>query len=180
VRTRIGAVRRRTGALIADPIETNRIGVTLVFHGLLRQITADVAFGSKSDIAAGRRYVRLSLKSRHTLVQSRCPFSDRASLSDPLVGPLRSWWHEESQVESSKHQDNANIHYQPLPEAVSEEDKIYTHYNSCHRQHVKHYNHPSVHFSTTSLFHFLRSGPRPTQLRDAAAPPDEPTGKPVN
>jgi hypothetical protein len=36
--------------------------VTLVFHGLLRQIAADIAFGSKSDIAAGRRYVRLSLK----------------------------------------------------------------------------------------------------------------------
>jgi hypothetical protein len=111
----------------------------------------------------------LSAKSRH-----------RASLFDHPVAPLRSWRHEESQVESSEHQDNANIHYQPLPEAVSEEDKIYTHYNSCHRQHVKHYNHPSVHFSTTSLFHFLRSGPRPTQLRDAAAPPDEPTGKPVN
>jgi hypothetical protein len=30
VRTRIGAVRRRAGALIAGPVDTNRIGVTLV------------------------------------------------------------------------------------------------------------------------------------------------------
>src|SRR4029077_4173477 len=34
VRTRIGAVRRRAGALIAGPVDTNRIGVTLVCHGI--------------------------------------------------------------------------------------------------------------------------------------------------
>ena len=33
---RVGAVRRRAGALIAGPVDTNRIGVTLVVcHGLL-------------------------------------------------------------------------------------------------------------------------------------------------
>jgi hypothetical protein len=31
---------------------------------------------------------------------------------------------EESQVESSEHQDNANIRYQPFPESVSEEREI--------------------------------------------------------
>jgi hypothetical protein len=36
VRTRISAVRRSAGALIAGPVDTNRIGVTLVCHGLLR------------------------------------------------------------------------------------------------------------------------------------------------
>src|SRR5215469_13482241 len=36
VRTRIRAVRRRAGALIAGPVDTNRIGVTLVCQGLLR------------------------------------------------------------------------------------------------------------------------------------------------
>jgi len=81
----------------------------------------------------------------------------RASLFDHLVGPLRSWRHEESQVESSEHQNDANIHYQPFPESVSEEHEIYTDYNGCHRHHVKHYSYPSVHFSTTS-FHFLRNG----------------------
>ena len=36
VRTRIGAIRRRAGALIAGPVDTNRIRVTLVCHGLVR------------------------------------------------------------------------------------------------------------------------------------------------
>src|SRR6516164_2964444 len=36
VRTRIGAVRRRASALIAGPVDTNRIGVTPVCHGSLQ------------------------------------------------------------------------------------------------------------------------------------------------
>jgi hypothetical protein len=52
---------------------------------------------------------------------------------------------------------NANIHYQPFPESVSEEHEIHTNYNGCHRHDVKHYSYPIAHFSTTS-FHFLRSG----------------------
>jgi hypothetical protein len=52
--------------------------------------------------------------------------------------PWRPWTPEESQVESCKHQNNANIHYQPFPESVSEEQEIYTHYNGYHRRHVKH------------------------------------------
>jgi hypothetical protein len=63
-----------------------------------------------------------------------------------------SWRHEESQVESAEHQDNANIDYQSFPESVSEEREIYTDYNGCHRHHVKHYSYPSVHFTTS--FHF--------------------------
>jgi hypothetical protein len=35
VRTRIGAVRRRADPLIAGPVDANRIGVTLVCHGLM-------------------------------------------------------------------------------------------------------------------------------------------------
>jgi hypothetical protein len=45
VRSQIGAVRRRAGALIPGPLETNRIGVTLVCHGVVQQIAADAAFG---------------------------------------------------------------------------------------------------------------------------------------
>jgi hypothetical protein len=65
--------------------------------------------------------------------------------------------HEKSQVESSEHQDNPNIHDQPFPESVSEERKIYTDYNGRHRHHVKHYSYPSIHFSTTSLVRRSRS-----------------------
>jgi hypothetical protein len=60
--------------------------------------------------------------------------------------PWRSWRHEVSQVESSEHQDDANIHYQPFPESVSKEREIYTDYNGCHRHRVKHCSYPSVHF----------------------------------
>ncbi len=51
-----------------------------------------------------------------------------------------------SQVESRKHQDNANIHCQPLPESVSKEYEIYADYNGYHRRQVKQYGCPSVHF----------------------------------
>jgi hypothetical protein len=54
---------------------------------------------------------------------------------------------EESKVESSEHQDNANIHCQPFPESVSEERDIHTDYDGCHRHRVKHSSHLSVHFS---------------------------------
>src|SRR5262249_3634124 len=63
MRTRIGAVRRRAGALIAGPVETNRIGVTFVCHGLLRQIATDIAFGS--EIATDQLNVCFTPKSGH-------------------------------------------------------------------------------------------------------------------
>ena len=63
MRTRIGAVRRRAGALIAGIVETNRIGVTFVCHGLLRQIATDVAFGS--EIATDQLNVRFTPQSGH-------------------------------------------------------------------------------------------------------------------
>jgi|SRR6516164_11240853 len=65
--------------------------------------------------------------------------------------PLRSWRPEESHVESSEHQDNANIYYQPFPESVSEEREIYTDYNGDHRHRVKHFSCPSVHFITMTV-----------------------------
>ena len=60
---------------------------------------------------------------------------------------LCSWTPEESQVESCEHQDNANIHCQPLPESVFEEHEIYTDYDGYHRNDVKHQSYLSAHFS---------------------------------
>ena len=60
----------------------------------------------------------------------------------------------ESQVESCKHQNNADIYHQPFPESVSEERQIYTDYNGCHRQRVKHDSYLSAHFSTLRLSRF--------------------------
>jgi len=57
-----------------------------------------------------------------------------------------SWTPDESEVESREHQDNADIHDQPFPESAFEEHEIYTDYDGCHRQPVKHDSFPSAHF----------------------------------
>src|SRR5580704_5027197 len=54
---------------------------------------------------------------------------------------------QESQVESCEHQDDANIHYQPFPESVSEEHQIYPDYDGYHRHHTKH-DSLSAHFES--------------------------------
>jgi hypothetical protein len=53
---------------------------------------------------------------------------------------------EEPQVESSEHQDDANIRHQPFQESVSKEDEIYTDDDGCHRHHVQHDNDLRSHF----------------------------------
>jgi hypothetical protein len=57
---------------------------------------------------------------------------------------------EKSQVETGKHQDDADIHYQPLPEFASEELEIYADYDGHHRHHVKHDSHLPAHVSQHS------------------------------
>jgi hypothetical protein len=59
----------------------------------------------------------------------------------------RSWTAQESEVESYEHQDDTNIHGQPFPEPVSEEQDIYSDYDGYHRHHVKHDGYLSAHFS---------------------------------
>jgi hypothetical protein len=63
---------------------------------------------------------------------------------------LCSWKSEESEVESCKHQDNTNIHCQPFPESVSEEQNIHNDYDGCHRHDVKYDSYLSAHFSQHS------------------------------
>jgi hypothetical protein len=55
---------------------------------------------------------------------------------------------QESKVESCEHQDNPNIHRQPFPESVSEEQQIYSDYGSYHGHHVKESSYLSEHLST--------------------------------
>lgn len=64
--------------------------------------------------------------------------------------PLQSWTLEESQVESAEHQDNADIHYQPFPESVSEEREIDADDDGDHRHHIKHDSDLSAHFPSPS------------------------------
>jgi hypothetical protein len=63
-----------------------------------------------------------------------------------------SWASEESQIESSEHQDNANVRYQPFPESVSEERDIQTNYDGYHCHHVKRDSDLSAHFSLHGLY----------------------------
>ena len=58
---------------------------------------------------------------------------------------------EKSKVESCEHQDDANVHCQPFPQMVSEEQNIYTDYDGYHRHHVKHYSYLSAHFRNRTL-----------------------------
>jgi hypothetical protein len=54
---------------------------------------------------------------------------------------------QESQIEGYKHQDNADVHYQPLPESILKEQKIYTNDNGYHHHNVKHGRHVPCHFN---------------------------------
>jgi hypothetical protein len=54
---------------------------------------------------------------------------------------------QESQVEGNKHQDNADVRYQPFPESIPEEQHICTDDNSYHRQNVKRGRHVLYHFN---------------------------------
>ena len=88
--------------------------------------------------------------------------------ADDSVSQLQgSWMPEESQIKSYKHQDNANIHYQPFPEPVSEEHEIYTDYHRCHRRDVKYDSYLSAHFSEFTSRHtpLLKQVPPPFALR---------------
>jgi hypothetical protein len=65
------------------------------------------------------------------------------------AGAPSSWALQESQVEGSNHQDNADIHHQPWPELMPEEQQIHDNDTGCHHQDAKHhigipghFNHP--------------------------------------
>src|SRR5215831_6922183 len=51
---------------------------------------------------------------------------------------LRSWTLQEPQIERPEHQDNADVHYQPRPELVPEEQDVHTDHDGDQREHVKH------------------------------------------
>ena len=51
---------------------------------------------------------------------------------------LRSWTLQEPQIERREHQDNSDVHYQPLPEPVPEEQNVHADHDSYQHEHVKH------------------------------------------
>jgi hypothetical protein len=78
-----------------------------------------------------------------------------SAIASPIQRTARAacvllWTSKKSQIESGKHQDDADIDYQPFPELASEELEIYTDYDDHHRHHVKHDSHLSAHVSKHS------------------------------
>jgi hypothetical protein len=53
----------------------------------------------------------------------------------------------ESEIEGREHQDNTDIHRQPFPESILEEQKIQTNNNGDHYQNVKHGRYIDFHFN---------------------------------
>ena len=51
---------------------------------------------------------------------------------------LRSCTLQEPQIERHEHQDNPDVHYQPRPELVPEEQDVNANHDAYHREHVKH------------------------------------------
>src|SRR5215468_10823006 len=45
---------------------------------------------------------------------------------------------QEPQIERPEHQDNSDVHYQPLPEPVPEEQDVHADHDGYQREHVKH------------------------------------------
>jgi len=78
-------------------------------------------------------------------------FKRRANGAAPFKCSVLSRAAEESEVEGSKHQDNADIHDQPFPKSISEEREVYTDDKGRHRHNVKHDHCVSAHFGTLQL-----------------------------
>lgn len=50
---------------------------------------------------------------------------------------LRLWTLQEPQVERQKYQDNSDVHDQPSPEMVLEQQDVHADHDGYHREHVK-------------------------------------------
>ena len=67
--------------------------------------------------------------------QSPLPLSDRGAVSS---SEPRSWTLQEPQTECREHQNNPDVHHQPLPEPVPEEQDVHPDDDGYQRENVKH------------------------------------------
>src|SRR6516225_10910741 len=65
--------------------------------------------------------------------------------STPACPQIGSWTLEEPQIERPEHQDNSDVHHQPLPEPVPEEQDVHADHNGYQREHVKYHGRLSSH-----------------------------------
>jgi hypothetical protein len=52
---------------------------------------------------------------------------------------------QEPPVDGPEYQDNSDVHYQPRPELVPEEQDVHADHDAYHREHVKHHDCLSSH-----------------------------------
>src|SRR5262245_32644304 len=71
---------------------------------------------------------------------------------------LRSWMLQEPQIECREHQDNSDVHYQPLPEPVPEEQDVHADHDGYQREQVwwvRYPHHPQLALGSTILPHSI-------------------------
>jgi len=56
----------------------------------------------------------------------------------PNDPPSPSWPLQEPQTERREYQNNSDVHYQPLPQMVPEEQDVHADHDGYQREHVKH------------------------------------------
>src|SRR5260370_41119689 len=79
---------------------------------------------------------------------------------------LRSWKLQEPKVERREHQDDPDVHHQPLPEPVPEEQDVHADHDGYQREHVKCdgclSSHPSFLLRAAHRHHPSAGTPHPT------------------
>lgn len=95
------------------------------------------------------RFESIRSRSQSTFDESNsCEEGRRDGFSYALLFQRRNWSQiergalttlatYETQVESSEYQNDAGIHHQPFPEAMSEDCDVYADYDGNHCRHVK-------------------------------------------
>jgi hypothetical protein len=105
-------------------------------------------------------------RARSDAASAARPAGARKSINySPLIGSAQltkcsengavapsSWTPEESEIESSEHQDNADVRCEPFPESVSKECEIHTDDHNYHCCHVKRDSELSTHSSLHGLY----------------------------
>lgn len=85
-----------------------------------------------------------------------------ATLPPPArsAAAARSWTLQEPEIERHKYQDNTDVHQQPSPELVPEEQDVHADHDGYHREHVKHDGCPASHgYPPSHRFILVRTMP---------------------
>ena len=87
----------------------------------------------------------------------------------PAVWRLRLRTLQEPQIERRKYQDNPDVHDQPIPELVPEEQDVHADHDGYHREHVKRDGYPVSHRSILVSTMPARLTCRPPLIRALAS-----------